>query len=165
MSCFTGIGSKRSRYDYIVIDTAPVGMVSDTMLIRRVTDVMLFIVRAGYTAKKSFALLDKIVSSGRFPAPYLVVNGVDMESRSYGYRRYGYIRLMVMMPDGYPHRKKASRNSKVIIYAPTPSPAEGVFCYQQKGAFYRAGRFSLKKNIYICFLICRREIVAGSFAT
>ena len=84
------IGELRSRYDYIVIDTAPVGMVSDTMLIRRVTDVMLFIVRAGYTAKKSFALLDKIVSSGRFPAPYLVVNGVDMESRSYGYRRYGY---------------------------------------------------------------------------
>ena len=73
------IGELRSRYDYIVIDTAPVGMVSDTMLIRRVTDVMLFIVRAGYTAKKSFALLDKIVSSGRFPAPYLVVNGVDME--------------------------------------------------------------------------------------
>ncbi len=84
------IGELRSRYDYIIIDTAPVGMVSDTMLIRRVTDVMLFVVRAGYTAKKSFALLDKIVSSGRFPAPYLVVNGVDMESRSYGYRRYGY---------------------------------------------------------------------------
>ena len=84
------IGELRSRYDYIVIDTAPVGMVSDTMLIRRVTDVMLFVVRAGYTAKKSFALLDKMVSSGRFPAPYLVVNGVDMESRSYGYRRYGY---------------------------------------------------------------------------
>ena len=84
------ISELSSRYDYIVIDTAPVGMVSDTMLIRRVTDVMLFVVRAGYTAKKSFALLDKMVSSGRFPAPYLVVNGVDMESRSYGYRRYGY---------------------------------------------------------------------------
>ena len=84
------ISELSSRYDYIVIDTAPVGMVSDTMLIRRVTDVMLFVVRAGYTAKKSFALLDKMVSSGRFPAPYLVVNGVDMESRSYSYRRYGY---------------------------------------------------------------------------
>lgn len=45
------ISELSSRYDYIVIDTAPVGMVSDTMLIRRVTDVMLFVVRAGYTAK------------------------------------------------------------------------------------------------------------------
>ena len=73
------------------------------------------------------------------------------------------IRLMVMMPDGYPHRKKASRNSKVIIYAPTPSPAEGVFCYQQKGAFYRAGRFSLKKNIYICFRSGCRNIAVCCF--
>ena len=84
------IAELRNRYDYIVIDSAPVGLVSDSYLINRVVDVNLFVARAEYTSCSHIKTLNNIIESGRLKSVYLCVNDVDMTTRSYSYRRYGY---------------------------------------------------------------------------
>lgn len=80
----------RKKYDYIIVDTAPVGMVSDTFLLNRLADVNLYITRANYSSKKYLALLNSYVADKRLTSTYLIVNAVDMRTQSYSYRKYGY---------------------------------------------------------------------------
>jgi len=84
------INEMRERYDYIIIDSAPVGVISDTFLLNRVTDTNLFVVRAGYSAKKSIQYVNRIVSEGKLSNLYILANDVNMESNVYRYGRYGY---------------------------------------------------------------------------
>lgn len=51
----------REKYDYIIVDTAPVGMVSDTFLLNRLADVNLYITRANYSSKKYLHFLNSYV--------------------------------------------------------------------------------------------------------
>lgn len=80
----------RNRYDYIVVDSAPVGMVSDSYLIDRVVDANLFVTRAGFTSCHDVKAINAISRSQRLKSLYLCINDVDMSTRSYSYRRYGY---------------------------------------------------------------------------
>lgn len=79
----------REHYDYIILDTAPVGIVSDTLQISRVADLTVFICRADYTPKSNFALLNGLADEKKLPNPCVVINGIDMSKRKYGYY-YGY---------------------------------------------------------------------------
>lgn len=80
----------RKRYDYIVIDSAPIGLVSDSYLINRVVDANIFITRAKYTSCSHVKALNNIVASERMKSLYLCINDVDITTRAYSYRRYGY---------------------------------------------------------------------------
>ncbi|MGL5015053.1 MAG: GumC family protein [Bacteroidales bacterium] len=84
------IKEMRDSYDYIIIDSAPVGVISDTFLLNRVTDTNLFVVRAGYSAKKSIQYVNRIVSEGKLSNLYILANDVNMDSNVYRYGRYGY---------------------------------------------------------------------------
>ena len=84
------IAEMRKRYDYIIIDSAPVGMVSDTFLLDRVADVTLFVTRSEFTSKSHIKSINALASSGRLKSLYLCINAVDMTARTYSYRRYGY---------------------------------------------------------------------------
>jgi capsular exopolysaccharide synthesis family protein len=79
----------REQYDYIILDTAPVGIVSDTLQISRVADLTVYICRADYTPKSNFALLNGLAEEQKLPNPCVVINGIDMSKRKYGYY-YGY---------------------------------------------------------------------------
>ena len=79
----------REQYDYIILDTAPVGIVSDTLQISRVADLTIYICRADYTPKSNFALLNGLAEEKKLPNPCIVLNGIDMSKRKYGYY-YGY---------------------------------------------------------------------------
>lgn len=79
----------RKEFDYIIIDSAPVGIVSDTFLILRYSDLQLFVTRANYSSRRGLRVLHQAVNQGKFPKVYIVLNGVDMGSGSYLYRRYG----------------------------------------------------------------------------
>lgn len=79
----------RNRYDYIVVDSAPVGLVSDSYLIDRVVDTNLFVTRAGYTSCSHVKAINAIVHNNRLKSLYLCINDVDMTTRTYSYRRYG----------------------------------------------------------------------------
>ena len=77
------------QYDYIILDTAPVGIVSDTLQIGRVADITAYVCRADYTPKSTFALLNSLSEEQKLPNPCVVLNGIDMSKRKYGYY-YGY---------------------------------------------------------------------------
>ncbi len=79
----------RERYDYVIFDTAPVGLVTDTLQIGQHTDLTVFVCRADYTPKSSFGLINTLAKEGKLPNPCIVINGIDMSRRKYGYY-YGY---------------------------------------------------------------------------
>ena len=76
-------------YDYIILDTAPVGLVTDTLIIARVTDATVYICRADYTPKSNIELVNTLYDKGKLKNMSIVLNGIDMEKRKYGYY-YGY---------------------------------------------------------------------------
>ena len=82
----------RQKYDYIVVDTAPVGIISDTFLLNRLTDVCLYVFRVGYTDKNAISLFNSIKESKKFKNIYAVVNGVELKFKNSVYSEYGNIR-------------------------------------------------------------------------
>jgi capsular exopolysaccharide synthesis family protein len=77
------------KYDYVLLDTAPVGLVTDTLIIARVADASVYVCRADYTAKNDLNLVNSLYTEGKLKNMSLVLNGVDMTKRKYGYY-YGY---------------------------------------------------------------------------
>jgi tyrosine-protein kinase Etk/Wzc len=82
----------KENFDVVVMDTAPVGMVSDAMTLSRFADCTLYIVRQGHTYKKQIGLIDEYHKAGRLPKLSLVINDVKVKAGYgyYGYGRYGY---------------------------------------------------------------------------
>ncbi len=79
----------REEYDYIIVDTAPVGLVSDTVQIGRVADATVVMCRADYTEKSSFSMINNLAENGKLPNVCIAINGIDMSKKKYGYA-YGY---------------------------------------------------------------------------
>lgn len=79
----------KGKYDYIILDSAPVGLVSDSLIISRVVDVSLYVVRYDYTQKADIAYLNEIVASGKLENVSIVLNGEDFKKKMYGYVRTG----------------------------------------------------------------------------
>ena len=79
----------QASYDYVIFDTAPVGLVTDTLQIAAYANVSVLVCRADYTPKSSFGLLNNLRKEGKLPNPCVVLNGIDMSRRKYGYY-YGY---------------------------------------------------------------------------
>jgi hypothetical protein len=71
------------------MDTAPVGLVTDTLQISRCADVTAFVCRADYTPKTSFGLINTLEAENKLPNMCIVINGIDMSKKKYGYY-YGY---------------------------------------------------------------------------
>ncbi len=79
----------KQHYDYIIIDTAPVGLVSDTLQIGRVANITVFVCRADYTPKAAFEFVNTLSEEKRLPNMCIAINGIDMSKKKYGYY-YGY---------------------------------------------------------------------------
>lgn len=79
----------KTHFDYIVLDTAPVGMVTDTQLISRIADLTVYVCRADYTRKSEFALVNELATTNKLPRISIVINGLDLKKKKYGYY-YGY---------------------------------------------------------------------------
>ena len=80
----------RAHYDYVILDTAPLGMVSDTFLLTRAVDIVVYVARANYTNKAAIEMLNGWIRSKRIAVPtYLILNDVNMKSKAYSYRQYG----------------------------------------------------------------------------
>lgn len=83
------INTLKNNFDFIILDTAPVGMVTDTLLIGRVANLSLYVCRADYTHKAEFTLINELAENKKLPNLSVVINGVDLKQRKYGYY-YGY---------------------------------------------------------------------------
>lgn len=82
----------KANYDVIIVDTAPVGMVSDAMTLGKFADCTLYLVRQGHTFKKQVALIDEFYQGAKLPKVSIIINDVKMKPGYgyYGYGRYGY---------------------------------------------------------------------------
>ena len=79
----------KKNFDYVILDTAPIGMVTDTLLIGRVADLSVYVCRADYTRKAEFSLINELAESNKLPNLCTVINGLNLQKKKYGYY-YGY---------------------------------------------------------------------------
>ena len=87
------INELKQNFDYIIIDSAPIGLVSDAQLIEKYTDVSLYVVRQGYTYKSQLDILNELVFTKKFRRSYVVLNDAKLSKVGYGYGykyAYGY---------------------------------------------------------------------------
>lgn len=82
----------KNNFDVIVVDTAPVGMVSDAMTLSKYANATLYIVRQGHTYKRQIGLIDEYHQQNKLPRISIVLNDVKLRAGYgyYGYGRYGY---------------------------------------------------------------------------
>ena len=80
----------KEHYDYILLDTAPIAMVTDTALISRVADLCVYVCRVDVTPKVDFGYVNELKADKMFNKLAVVVNGLDFQKRKYGYGKYGY---------------------------------------------------------------------------
>jgi len=83
------IETLKENFDYVILDTAPVGMVTDTLLIGRTADLSVYVCRADYTRKAEFTLINELAENNKLPNLCIVINGLDLQKKKYGYY-YGY---------------------------------------------------------------------------
>ena len=96
----------KKEYDYIIVDTAPVGLVTDTLLISKYADMCMFVARANYLDKRMLAIPQNLYKEKKLPNMAIVLNDIDM-SRSYGYGGYGY-------SYGYTEKEKKSWSKNIF---------------------------------------------------
>ena len=83
------IETLKQNFDYVILDTAPIGMVTDTLLIGRVADLSVYVCRADYTRKAEFTLINELTENDKLPSLCIAINGLDLQKKKYGYY-YGY---------------------------------------------------------------------------
>jgi capsular exopolysaccharide synthesis family protein len=74
-----------SKFDYIVLDTAPVALVTDSMIISRVADAVAYVARYDYTQKADLRYLNTLIADGKLSNVSLVLNGDDLAKKTHGY--------------------------------------------------------------------------------
>lgn len=79
----------RPRYDYIIADSVPVGIIADATISNRIADMTIFVVRAGKLDRRQVPELEALYQEKKLTNMTLVLNGVDTTHRGYGYG-YGY---------------------------------------------------------------------------
>jgi len=79
----------RSKYDYIIVDTAPAMLVADTFLLNKYADVLLYVVRAGFTNKNLIEFVSNAKETGTLNNLGFVLNNVEITNLGYG-NKYGY---------------------------------------------------------------------------
>lgn len=87
----------RKMFDTVIVDTAPVGLVSDSITLGQQADATIYIVRHNYTFKKQVNMIDEIYKNKKLPHMSIVINDVNAGGSGYGgyygygtYGNYGY---------------------------------------------------------------------------
>ena len=79
----------KEHYDYVIIDTAPVGLVADTLQLSKLADRTLFVCRADFSTKSSFTYINKLDEQEKLPNISIVINDIDLSKKKFAYS-YGF---------------------------------------------------------------------------
>ncbi len=79
----------KEHFDYVLIDTAPVSLVTDTLQIGKYANITVYVCRADYTPKSSLNIINDLANDKKLPNPCIAINGIDLSMKKYGYY-YGY---------------------------------------------------------------------------
>ena len=89
----------KEEYDFIIVDTAPVNLVTDTLLIAKYADMFMYVARANYLDKRLLEVPQNLYKEKRLPNMAMVLNATDPKrSYGYGYGGYGYGYVVVEKP-------------------------------------------------------------------
>lgn len=81
----------KEKYDYVIIDSPPLGILTDALMLSRHADVNLYVVRQNYTRKRLFAAIMKNIRQKEFTNLHLIVNDIKKKTHPYSYHyNYGY---------------------------------------------------------------------------
>lgn len=80
----------RQRYEYIVVDGVPTGIVADASIVNRISDLTIFVVRAGKMDRRLLPEIEKIYKERKLTNLAILLNGVKLNRPGYGYGSYGY---------------------------------------------------------------------------
>lgn len=80
----------KEHYDYVIIDTPPVGLISDAVLLMKSADVRLFVLNTKFPYKDSLNNAHEIVEMNKFSHFAFILNAVKRRKSKYYYNRYGY---------------------------------------------------------------------------
>jgi capsular exopolysaccharide synthesis family protein len=82
----------RERFDVIIVDSAPVGLVTDAEILSLHADATLYIMRQNYTSKKQIVLINELYNQNKLPKLSLILNDCTQTigQRTYGGYGYGY---------------------------------------------------------------------------
>jgi len=84
------VESLKPIYDYIILDTAPMMLVTDSFLIADVADVTVYVTRSGHTEKELVGFINKQIKDKKIKNVGVVLNDVNKIHSGYGYGKYGY---------------------------------------------------------------------------
>jgi len=79
----------KESYEYIIVDTAPVGMVTDTIQISKYADLAIYVIKANMLDKRMLHIPEKLYKEHKLPKMAILINGTDHSKGAYGYG-YGY---------------------------------------------------------------------------
>lgn len=106
----------RNRFDYVIIDTAPVGQVSDALIIEEFADVTCYVMRQNYTFKSQLNIVNDLQKYRKVKQLYLVVNDIELHTNSITGYGYGY--------GNYNHQEiEASYSSKLLSFMRNIKPS------------------------------------------
>jgi len=80
----------KEKFDYIIVDSSPIGLVSDTYFLASMADSILLVVRDKMTLKAAFEQLLSDLRSNEIKGLSLVINGIEVKNKGYGYTYYSY---------------------------------------------------------------------------
>jgi len=81
----------KKEYDYIIVDTAPVSLVSDTLIVAKHADTFVYVVRANHLDKRMLRVSENLYREHKLPNMAFVLNATDVKKGyGYGYGNYGY---------------------------------------------------------------------------
>lgn len=107
----------RAEFDCVIVDSAPIGVVSDSFLITPHVDMQMYVVRANYSTKRCLKVMHQAVDAGRLPNCYILLNDVNVKSNMYIYRRYGHYGKYGKKGYGYgysySHQEKPTMGSRL----------------------------------------------------
>lgn len=87
------INQLKEHYDYVILDTAPVGLVNDSLQLSRLADLCVYVCRADYTPKASFGMINGLNAEKKLPNMCIVLNAIDLSQKKhsfyYGVGKYG----------------------------------------------------------------------------
>jgi Mrp family chromosome partitioning ATPase len=79
----------KANFDYIILDTAPIGVVSDAITLGSWADFTLFVIRHNYSLRSSVTLINELNEENKLPNVTIVINGIQ-NNKDYMFGGYGY---------------------------------------------------------------------------
>ncbi|MDR3715411.1 MAG: polysaccharide biosynthesis tyrosine autokinase [Puia sp.] len=106
----------KENFDVVIMDTAPVGLVSDAINLSKFADCTLYIVRSGHTVRRLLGLVDELYTQKKLPGLSLLLNDVKLGGGYYGgyYGGYGYYGYGYGHEGGYFEKEEKGATSEFL---------------------------------------------------